>query len=337
LERSDIELRFIPSLVRAISPLKDLLAFWQLYRLCRREKFHLVHTHTSKAGILGRWAAWLSGCRLLVHTPHGHVFTGYYGPFLSRLFVWAERLTAKITRVIITLTPVGIEDHLAWRIAPREKFVAVPSGVEMEGFEEVGSEEVQAAREALGIPPEGLIVGSAGRLDRIKGYDLLVEASALVLKEVPGTWFVVAGEGPERQRLEERARRLGVSSRWRLPGWQKRLEPLYHAFDLFAQPSRNEGMGRAAVEAMACGRAVVASAVGGLPWVVEDGVTGLLVEPEDPEALARALVKLLRDEKTRRRMGEAGLRRAKEHFSCQVMLEGIEKIYQGLLGEGAGP
>lgn len=336
-DRPDITVRFLPNLTRAVHPVKDLQALWNLYRVCRRERFDLVHTHSSKAGILGRWAAWLAGCRRLVHTPHGHVFTGYYGPVLSRLFVYAERLTAAITDTIITLTPRGIEDHLAWRIAPEEKFTVIPSGVELEGFAPPSpADGGSSVRAALSLHPDEPIVGSVGRLDRVKGYDQLVEASDLVLRERPDVWFVVAGDGQERGALETQARRLGVAGRWRFLGWQERLEPLYHAFDISVLPSRNEGMGRAAVEALACGRPVVATAVGGVPSVVEDGVTGLLVPPEDPQALARAILQLLEDETARRRMGEAGPKWVRERFSCQAMLDGIERVYSRLLNDSPG-
>jgi len=336
-DRPDITVRFLPNLTRTVHPLKDLQALWDLYMVCRREGFDLVHTHSSKAGILGRWAAWLAGCRRLVHTPHGHVFTGYYGPVLSRLFVYAERLTAAITDTIITLTPRGIEDHLLWHIAPEEKFTVVPSGVELEGFAPPSSADGgSSARAALSLHPDEPIVGSVGRLDRVKGYDQLVEASDLVLRERPDAWFVVAGDGDERRTLENQAHRLGVAGRWRFLGWQEDLEPLYHSFDLSVLPSRNEGMGRAAVEAMACGRPVVATAVGGVPSVVKDGVTGLLVPPEDPQALARAILQLLEDETARRRMGEAGPKWVRERFSCQAMLDGIERVYSRLLNDSPG-
>ncbi|MDV2496613.1 MAG: glycosyltransferase [bacterium] len=336
-DRPDIAVHFLPTLVRAIRPLSDLRALWALYLLCRRERFDLVHTHTSKAGILGRWAAWLAGCRRLVHTSHGSVFTGYSGPIISRLFIYAERLTAAITDTIITLTPRGIEDHLVWHIAPEEKFTAVPSGVELEGFAPPSpADGGSSVRAALSLHPDEPIVGSVGRLDRVKGYDQLIEASDLVLRERPDAWFVVAGDGQERGALEAQARRLGVAGRWRFLGWQERLEPLYHAFDISVLPSRNEGMGRAAVEALACGLPVVATAVGGVPSVVEDGVTGLLVPPEDPHALARAILQLLEDETARRRMGEAGPKWVRERFSCQAMLDGIERVYSRLLNDSPG-
>lgn len=331
MDRSDIDVHFVPTLLRAMRPLADLRAFWEIYRICRRDKFDLVHTNSSKAGILGRWAAWLAGCRRLVHTPHGHVFTGYYGPALSRVFVFTERLTAKITDTIITLTAKGIEDHLAWRVAPREKFVAVPSGIELEHFSPGHDGERLAARSALGLPRDGLIVGSVGRLDKVKGYDQLIEASVVVLQNRPDAWFAVAGDGEERKALAEQACRLGVAHRWRFLGWQENLNQVYRAFDLSVLPSRNEGMGRTAVEAMACGLPVVATAVGGLPSVIENGVNGLLVPPESPLALADSILRLLEDEDARREMGAAGPTRARKLFSKEIMLEGIERIYNRLL------
>jgi glycosyltransferase involved in cell wall biosynthesis/ADP-heptose:LPS heptosyltransferase len=329
-DRQDIEFTFVPSLIRPLSPFSDLRALWSLYRICRQKRFDMVHTHGSKAGIIGRWAAWLAGCKLMVHTCHGSVFSGYAGRFMSRLFVSAERLTARITEHIITLTPEGMEEFLSCRIASEHKFSTIPSGVEIESLEARSGDNGTAAREAMGLPLEGPIIGSVGRLDWIKGYDLLVEASALVLKKRPDVWFAVAGDGHERSALEEQIHRLRVADRWRLIGWRDELNLIYRAFDLSVLPSRNEGMGRAAVEAMTCGLAVVATAVGGLPSVVEDEVTGILVPPEDPRALADAILKLLENEATRRKMEAEGPRRAQELFSKEVMIKRIDKLYTRL-------
>lgn len=330
LDRRDIDLIFVPSLIRPLSPVSDLRALWALYRICRRGEFDMVHTHGSKAGIIGRWAAWLAGCRLLVHTCHGSVFSGYAGRLFSRLFVYAERLTARITQQIITLTPEGAEEFLAFDIAPEEKFASIPSGVEVERFSPPAEHDKALARQKMGLPREGPIVGSVGRLDWIKGYDLLVEASALVLRKRPDVLFAVAGDGHEREALEELTRRLRVAHRWRFLGWRDELELIYKAFDLSVLPSRNEGMGRTAVEAMACGLPVVATAVGGLPYVVEDGVTGLLVKPDSPRALAGAILKFIEDEAALRRMGLAGPKRARERFSHRMMLDDIHRIYARL-------
>jgi glycosyltransferase involved in cell wall biosynthesis len=329
VERVDALL--VPHLGRKIHPLNDLLAFGEIYRKIRHGRYTIVHTHSSKAGILGRWAAWLAGVPIIVHTPHGHVFYGYYGRVLSHLFILLERLTARITDKIITLTTQGIREHVERRIAPREKFISIHSGVDLARYSGPRPEPI-ITRKQLGLSPDWPVVGSVGRFEPVKGYDTLLEAAALLRARQPKAQFLLAGEGEEEARLKRLAKELGIEDRVLFLGWQKEIPEILSALDLFVLPSRNEGMGRTLVEAMAMGKPIVATRVGGVPEVLGEGEVGLLVPPDDPVQLSQAIEQLLTDTELAKKLGAAGVRRAPV-YSAERMVTEIESLYQTLLLE----
>ncbi|MBI1724525.1 MAG: glycosyltransferase family 4 protein [Candidatus Tectomicrobia bacterium] len=332
-ESEGVQLVRIPSLIRAVHPVKDAVALRACWRLIRGGRFDLVHTHTSKAGILGRLAARLAGGCRVVHTPHGHVFYGYFGPWKTRLFIWAERLMARWTDAIVTLTDREAEEHLALGVGRPSQFVTIFSGIPLPG-PKARAGTGPSRRRALGLPAEGALVGSVGRLDPIKGHGLLIQAFALLGDRHPGARLILIGEGEKREEYQALARELGVAEGVRFMGWRDDVGDLLEELDLFAFPSRNEGMGRAAVEAMAAGLAVVAARTGGLPEVVREEETGLLVPPGDAAALSAAIGRLLARPEERRAMGEAG-RRLAQAYSAERMCEKIEALYQRLLAPTA--
>jgi len=319
----------IPSLGREVAPLADLAALAQLVRSIRRERPSIVHTHTSKAGFVGRLAARIARVPAVIHQPHGHIFYGYYGPRRTAVFKALERWAATWTDRIITLTERGTEEHLAYGIGRREQYVTVPSGVPTERLRAAAPSRAEA-RARLGLDAGAYVVVGLGRLIRIKGFDLLVRALPSVAARIPSTRLVVVGDGPERAGLEAIAASLGVSDRVRLTGETTDVPSHLVAADVVVVPSRNEGMGRVLVEAMALGLPVVATAVGGIPAVVTDGECGRLVEPDDVAALAAALVELGRDPGLRRKLGDAALERA-EAFSTSVANEKLLALYAALV------
>lgn len=325
----------VPGLGREVSPRRDLAALLRLVRLMRRERATIVHTHTSKAGFTGRLAARLTGVPAVIHQPHGHIFYGYYGPRRSAFFIRLERLAARWTDRIVTLTERGTAEHLAQGIGRPEQYVVVPSGVptaELRGRAPARSD----ARARLGVGPEDFVVVGVGRLVYVKGFELLVAALPRVLGDVPATRVILLGHGPERAALERQASALGVADRLRLEGEVSgadgRFLDYLAAADVCAAPSRNEGMGRALVEAMAIGLPVVGAAVGGIPAVIGDDEAGRLVPPDDPEALARALVELGRDASLRAKVGEAARARA-ERFSTAVSEARLLALYTALASD----
>ena len=325
-----VEYEELSSLIRPVNPVKDIVSFFALFRRIRKGRYHIVHTHSSKAGFLGRLAAYFAGTPYIVHTPHGHIFYGYYGRIISWLFILLERFVSRFTDVIIGLTGREVKEHLERKIGKKSRFVVIPSGVELERFFKFDVDQKKVKKE-LNIPAKAKVIGSVGRLVPIKDPLNLIIAGERIAKEYPEIHFIWVGDGPLRARAEELARRASLPLT--ITGMKDDIRPYLAIVDIFVLPSLNEGMGRAAVEAMAMGKPVVATKVGGLPEVVVEGETGFLVPPADPDALAQAILSLLRYPDLGERLGRKGRERA-SLFSASRMVKEIEKVYLELVGEG---
>ena len=325
LRARGVKILTLAELVRRVSPLNDLTALFRLWRLFRRERPRIVHTHTSKAGIVGRWAAWLAGVPVILHTPHGHVFWGYFGPAKTRFFVLLEKLSALVTDRLVMLTEQERTDHLRVGIAPAETFVTIHSGVDLAPFAAAKAARDEARR-SLGIPEGSFAVGTVGRLIAIKGPGVLMAAARQVIDRCPQCLFVFLGAGELLEPLRAQAAALGIGSHIRFPGWRPDAARMMSAFDCFAFPSINEGMGKALVEAMALEKPVVASRVGGLIDLVDDGVSGFLVPPADPQALADRILFLLENPQAARRMAARAAATAGD-YGAAAMVRKIEALY----------
>jgi glycosyltransferase involved in cell wall biosynthesis len=319
----------IEGLVREVSPARDVAAVLQLWRLFRRARPAIVHTHTSKAGFVGRLAAWLAGVPVVIHQPHGHIFYGYWSRPRTAMFVALEKLAAHWTDTIVTLTPREVEEHLERGIGRPAQFAVVASGVPTQALRAAAPPRAQA-RAGLGLPPEAYVIVGIGRLVPIKGFDLLVDILADVVAQVPQTHLLLIGEGVERPALEARAAALGVADRLHITGSVTDVIGRLAGADVLAAPSRNEGMGRVLVEAMALGLPVVGTRVGGIVDVIADQECGLLVPPDDAAALATALVGLGQDAAWRAKLGAAARPHA-EAFSTTVAAAAMRAIYDGLV------
>ncbi len=315
----------LPSLQRPVRPLADLSALSQLWRAIRTLRPDIVHTHSSKAGFLGRVAARLARTPHIVHTPHGHVFVEYFSGPVTRIFIRMERLTARWTDRIITLSDEEARDHVRQGIGRLGQFVTIPSGVDLE-----------PVRAALPVRPasEGPLIGAVGRLAPIKGFHHLVEAAPHILRAAPTARLVIVGDGEMRPELEAQARRNGLGDRILFMGFREDVPSLIAGMDVVVLPSLNEGMGRVLVMAMARGKPIVASRVGGVPELLGEGEAGLLVPPADPAALAGAITTLLHDPARARELGEAGRRRA-PRYSAEAMIESLAALYREVMSHGA--
>lgn len=324
----DISYFEIPSLVRDPQPVKDLAAFIALLRLMRRGHYHVVHTHTTKAGVLGRLAARAAGVPIIVHTPHGHAFKGYLGGTGSRMLVLLERVLAKITDHIICLTDAERHDHLRAGVGKPEQYAVVHSGIDLDRIIAARSNTRRGRREH-GLPENVPLIGCIARLVPVKGIGTLLKALPEIAKRVPHAFVVLVGDGPQREELRAESFRLGIQNRVAFLGLRNDVPDLLPLFDLVVLPSLNEGMGKVAVEAMAAGRPVVASRIVGIKDVVQDGLTGLLVPPEDPQALAQAISALLRNPTLAATMGKAGMDAA-GRYGIPAMVKQIAALYEVL-------
>jgi len=328
----DVTFERIPELVRDPHPLKDGLAILRLYALMRRGRFHIVHTHSTKAGLLGRIAARLARVPIAVHTPHGHPLHDFLSPMWSEVLKWVERWLSRWTHRIICLTEVERDDLLRFRIGTEDRLEVIHSGVDIDRFRQARITPA-TTRQALGLPPEGPLVGCVARLVQVKGINFLLEALPLVRAVIPHASAVLVGDGPFRAELERHASVLGVDGAVTFLGLRRDVAEIMPLFDVFVLPSLNEGMGRVAVEALATGRPVIGSRIDGLQRVIIDEETGLLVPPADPGALAKAIIRCLTDPGLSSAMG-ARAQRQVECYSVGSMIAKIDHLYSQTLMAG---
>ena len=326
LDKAGVRWMLLPSLTREVHPLKDMQTLWQLISLFRREQSALVHTHTSKAGVLGRVAAWFAGVPVIVHTPHGHVFYGHFGPFRSWLFLQIERLLSVITDRLIALTDAERQDHLDRAVGRADRFAVVPSGIDREKFGQARAQGKQQP-DWFGCPSDALVVGSVGWLTDIKGHEYLIEAIAKLKQDFPSLHLVIIGSGDRHNALLQQAELAGLRDAVHLLGHRDNIEACLAGMDLFVLPSLNEGMGRALIEAMAAGLPVIASHVGGIPAVISHERTGLLVPPGDAGALAEALRRLLDRPEWAAQLGVAASHSVDSRYGSVSMVHAIESLF----------
>lgn len=322
----------VKPLRRSVGLFHDWRAFWQLYCLCKRGKFDIVHTHTAKAGILGRLAARMAGVPVVIHTPHGHNFYGYFNPIFSRFVVIMERIFSMFTDKIICMTALELNDFKKYRAANPKKLALIYQGLELRKYTD-GPVDKEGLRESLSLKEGETVVGFLGRLEPIKGADIFVEAGAYVAKFFRKTKFLVIGEGSLRENLERKVVELGVRHKFIFTGWREDVAQLLSVIDLLVLPSRNEAVGIALIEAQAAGVPVVATRVGGIPEVVNENFTGLLVPPKDPARLAAAINTLLVNPEKRMRMGERAKEWANGRFMVDEMIDKTSHLYIETLEE----
>jgi len=309
---------------------RDLKALTALYRLFRRERPHIVHTHTAKAGVLGRVAARLAGVPLVVHTYHGHVLHGYYTPHRNWLLRRMERGLGVLSDRLIAVSEQVKRDLVRYHVARAGKVTVIPLGLDLEPFLASAGQRGKLRRE-LRLSNGELLVGIVGRIFPIKNHRLFLEAAARVAAELEGARFLVVGDGVLRPAMEDYARALGIADRVVFTGWRRDLSVIYPDLDVLVVSSNNEGTPVSAIEAMATGCPVVATSVGGLPDLIADGETGCLVPPSDPAGLATSIIRLLRDRETARRMGKAAQATVGERFAVERLCRDVEGLYDELL------
>jgi glycosyltransferase involved in cell wall biosynthesis len=344
LSHGGVTVRYLP-LVRPLRPAHDARALVAARSLLSQTGARLLHTHTAKAGTVGRLAALGRPDLRTVHTFHGHVLDGYFGPRVQRAFVEVERRLARHTDVLIAVSPEIRDELLELRIGRPSQYEVVPVGLDLTAFLAVtgGSGRFRAT---LGLGGDVPLVGAVGRLVPIKDLETLLAA----MTTLPGVHLAVVGDGDQRPALQARATALGLDRRVHFTGWAVDVAEVMADLDVVVLTSRNEGTPVSLIETAACGRPVVATRVGGVATVVLDGVTGWLAPPGSPDEIGRLIRRLLDDPAARRRMGEAGRAHVRRRFGSERLVRDIRALYGELVarpparrggamgpGKGAGP
>jgi glycosyltransferase involved in cell wall biosynthesis len=332
-ERAGVDVVRLPGLAREVSPLRDALAAWRVARIIRRVRPDVVHTHTAKAGAIGRVAAVLAGPGrrpVVVHTFHGHVLRGYFGDAGTLLFRAIETVLARVTDRLVAVSPEVRDELVGLHVAPRRKFSVVRLGIELEPRVDFDGDTAEVRRRH-GIPAGKFVVGWFGRMTAVKRTDDLLTMLAGVRERGIDALLLLVGDGDDRERLEQRAHDLGLARSCLFVGYQEDVAPWYAICDAVVLTSVSEGTPVTIIEALAAGRPVVATRVGGVPDVVDEGETGFLVRPRDTHALAERLEILARDPDRRAAMGAAGRERTLERYAVDRLVADVDVLYRDLL------
>jgi glycosyltransferase involved in cell wall biosynthesis len=322
----------VPELGRSLHPLRDLITIWTLYRLIRRLQPDIVHTHTAKAGFVGRIAAWFAGVPVIVHTFHGHVFRGYFSPTMTRLFLMIERMTARMSDTVITLTE-GLRRELAeeYHITSASNITVLPLGLDLAPFAaNARKSALDGSRGApVSDPSPPPRIGIVGRLVPVKNHALFLQAAVLVREKIPAAHFVIIGDGELRASLESLVSSLNLSDAVTFTGWLRDLPPVYATLDVNVISSLNEGTPVSVIESLAAGCPVVATAVGGLPDLLDHGQLGALVPSGDAQALADAIVSVLLTPPDGARAQALML----ERYGIDRLVSDLDSLYRDLLAK----
>ena len=332
-ERLGVSVVSVPEIQREISVLHDLRSVRRIASIVREERPHILHTHTAKAGAIARAAALLAADArppVVLHTFHGHVLKGYFKPGRTAVFREVERSLARASDVLVAVSPEVRDDLVELGVAPREKFAVVRLGIPLaERLDDATAE--RDYRRLYGISPGAFVVGWVGRMTGVKATGAVLEIVRATRDRGVDAVLCMVGDGPDRDRLEQLARDLGIARQCFFTGYQSEIAGYYRLFDAFVLPSVNEGTPVSAIEALASGTPVVANRVGGVPDVVRDGEDGFLVEAGDVEGAARRLADLAADPALRARLGASGRARVLERYSVARLVDDVDRLYRALL------
>jgi len=344
MKLEDVEVYLIPELVREVRPLKDVIALLKLRRILKHLKKStavktphahsalIVHTHSSKAGILGRWAARLAGIRVIIHSIHGFSFNDFQPSLVKAFYIFLERVTSPITTQFIAVSNANIEEGIHRRIFTRDKVILIRSGIEIGTLQDVTLERIHKRRE-LGVDAEIPLVAMIACFKPQKSPLDFVRIAKIVSDEISEARFLLVGDGILRSKIEKMRERLKIEDKILLVGWRRDIPEIMSCSTILILTSLWEGLPRVLPQAMASGIPVIATGVDGTPEAIQDGVNGFLLPPGDIDGMAEKIIYLIRHPEKAREMGEKGKRLVKE-FDIWKMLEQQEELYAHLLTTG---
>ena len=324
----DLTRVWMPALVRELRPIEDTIAFFALWRLFRNERPHVVHTHSSKAGILGRWAARLAGVPVIFHTAHGFGFNDFQRPIVRSFYTWLERMTTSITTRLVVVSYANAEKGEKSGVFRRSDWVLCRDAISVEEFMQPGPRRTRLRE--WNIPENRIVVGMVACFKPQKAPVDFVDVAARVLKEAGQVHFVMAGDGELRPEIEKRIREYGIDEYITLLGWQDDMPDVYRNLDVVVLTSLWEGLPCVFSEAMAGELPIVATNVDGAREAIVDGDNGFLHKPHDVEGMARSVLELVRNPELRQSMGRRGKSRVME-FDISTSVKALESAYRECL------
>ena len=332
-DRLGVSVVSVPEIQREVSFLHDARSVMRVAALIRELRPHILHTHTAKAGAIGRLAALSAGParpQVVVHTFHGHVLKGYFGSPHTAFFREIERGLARSSHALVAVSPEVRDELVALGVAPREKFAVVRLGIPLDERLRDATSDLNYRR-LYGIGKRAFVVGWVGRMTAVKDTGAAVEVVHALRRRGVDAVLCMVGDGPDRERLEQLAHELGIARFCFFVGYQPEVAGFYRLFDAFLLPSVNEGTPVSVIEALAAATPVVATRVGGVPDVVRDGVDGYLVSPGDVEGAAGKLALLANDARLRKKLGESGRARVLARYSVARLVDDVDRLYRSLL------
>ncbi|MDI6759285.1 MAG: glycosyltransferase family 4 protein [Candidatus Brocadiaceae bacterium] len=322
----------IPELSNVIHPVKDLLAFTKIYRLIKRGNYDIVHCHSTKAGILGRMAAWLAGVPAVLFTAHGFAFQEPMPLPKKFLLVLMEKIAAAACHRIITVSENDRRLALRLRLKTPSSIETIYNGIDFDSLE-LPNVEVDKVRGESGLGGEEFVIGSIANFYPNKGYPYLLKAAELVIQKQPKVKFIFVGDGPLRKDMMDIAKSLGINGRAIFTGYISQVLPFLSLMDVFVLASIKEGFPFSLLEAMAVGKPIIATAVGGIPEIIKNYETGILIKPADPYSMAEAILKVFHNRALREELARNAKERVK-HFSLRDSVQKLDNLYDRLLSVG---
>lgn len=325
-----ITIHFISELVRQINPVLDFIALWKIFHLIWQKHYTIVHTHSSKAGILGRLAAKIAGVPIIVHTIHGWSFHEHMHPIKRKVYILLERFCARFTNALIVVTELDRQKGLLAKIGNPKQYHLIRSAIPLSDFDPQKVDR-SLTRLQLGLPHEVSVLGTVGRFSAQKNPLEWIKVAQLVSQVIPDCWFLMVGDGPLRQQAEEILEDMKLSRRTILTGIRRDIPALLSAMDVFLLTSRWEGLPRVISQAMSMGLPVVATSVDGSKELIQTGVNGFLCPPGDLDCLSQSCIELLQNRELQQAFSKAGQTTVKQDFDLSQMIAQIDSLYQELM------
>lgn len=321
-----LKLFFIPKLIRPICPFCDFIAFLRITKILLKEKPDIVHTHSSKAGIIGRWAAWFAKVPIVIHTFHGFGFNKQQSFLVRNFFILLEKITALITHKLVVVAQENINDAMNYKIGTKEQYMVIRSGIEIDKFKN-SSIDKDAKKEELNILEDEKVITTIGPFKPQKNLKDFIKIANLISETNNNCKFLIIGDGDLRPQLELLVQGYDLTEKIIFLGWQRSINEILAISDIFVLTSLWEGLPRSMIEAMSSSVPVIANAVDGVKEIIKDGENGFLSEPFNIKKTADLSLKLLNDPELAKKIGTAGKNSIQKEFDIDFMVQQQEELY----------